>query len=488
MAKYAAMPTGVININLIQIFSTCGFAVLLSTLNLYLQTRGMLIAHVNTLVASFFALNFLLHLVGGALGGRYFSYRGLFGISVLMQLAGVLLIASSSINVILVGMALFVAGSGLNVSCINLMLMQLFKAEDLRRRVAFSVNYSCMNIGFLLSYLVANYFQSQGNYVAAFIFAAICLGVTMVLLIVSWRHVADKKTHFAEAFSQSRARFVTTPVILLGAFLISLFLMHHAEIGSGLIYVLFVVVLALMVRLALRQPSEQRRRMVGYLVISSACMVYAFVQGLMSTALQNFVHYNTNQSLFGIHFATSGFMMFESAGVILFGFLLARSMRRKQLEGKPISVPGLVTRGIGLNIIAFLMVPLGIVVARMGGGHTVQLLFPVLLLMFVAAAEIRVNAVNYSLPGELIATHYQGLCTGYLFLTIAFGVNLSGFFSNLIVGQYKHLTHVSAAQTNPMYLKTFLVVAGIVVVITLVYFSLRGILQRLIKSPTAETA
>ena len=483
--KYPPMPKGVMNINLIQIFSTCGFAVLLSTLNLYLQKRGMVITHINTLVASFFALNFLLHLVGGSLGGRYFSYRGLFGISVIMQFVGLLMITSSNLNVILAGMAFFLTGSGLNVSCINLMLMQLFKAEDLRRRVAFSVNYSCMNIGFLLSYFVANYFQTQGYYVITFIFASVCLGITMVLLVVSWKHIADKDTPFARNFCYSPARYITTPVILITVYLIALFLMHHAQIGSALIYVFFFVVLGFMIRLALRQAMAERRKMIACLIISSACMIYAFVQGLMSTALQNFVHYNTNQRLFGIHFATSGFMMFESAGVIIFGFLLARSMRKKQLQGSAMSVPNLVTKGIGLNIIGFLMVPLGVVVARFDGGHAVALMFPVILLLFVAAAEIRVNAVNYALPGELILTRYQGIFTGYLFLSIAFGVNLAGFFSNLIVGRYKHLAHVKPAQTNPMYLKTFLVVSGIVAVITLVYFCLRGRLQRLMDTQPA---
>ncbi len=51
---YRHMPKGVMQLNTIQVFSTVGFAVLLGTLNLYLQKVGMPIAEVNTLTASFF--------------------------------------------------------------------------------------------------------------------------------------------------------------------------------------------------------------------------------------------------------------------------------------------------------------------------------------------------------------------------------------------------------------------------------------------------
>ena len=87
------MPRGVINLNIIQIFSTTGFAVLLGTLNLYLQSKGMSIAQVNILTASFFALNFLLHFLGGSLGGTFISYRGLFCISLVFQAIGMILIS-----------------------------------------------------------------------------------------------------------------------------------------------------------------------------------------------------------------------------------------------------------------------------------------------------------------------------------------------------------------------------------------------------------
>lgn len=51
MTETSHMPKGVLNINIISATSVIGFAVLLGTLNLYLQKRGLPIEEVNILTA-----------------------------------------------------------------------------------------------------------------------------------------------------------------------------------------------------------------------------------------------------------------------------------------------------------------------------------------------------------------------------------------------------------------------------------------------------
>ena len=166
----------------------------------------------------------------------------------------------------------------------------------------------------------------------------------------------------------------------------------------------------------------------------------------------------------------------------IFGLLLAtwlRQRRAKKLPAFPAEV--MIARSLGFNVIAFLMLPLGIWVATLAGHEKSLLTFPVLQSIFVAAAEVGVNAIAYSLAGELVPTRLQGLFTGYLFLNIAFGTNLAGPFSNVILGQYQHLTTVAASQTNPAYLRMFLLLAAIALGITLVYWAIQRPIARLRK-------
>ncbi len=72
MINYKDLPKGVLHINLIQIFSTVGYAVLMGLLNFYLTNYiGISKIEANILTSSFFAINFLFHFLGGTVGGRY---------------------------------------------------------------------------------------------------------------------------------------------------------------------------------------------------------------------------------------------------------------------------------------------------------------------------------------------------------------------------------------------------------------------------------
>lgn len=62
-----------------QMFSTLGFSVLYSTLVLYAtQGLGLEDRYATAFTAGFIAFNYSLHVLGGYVGGRLLSYRGLF--------------------------------------------------------------------------------------------------------------------------------------------------------------------------------------------------------------------------------------------------------------------------------------------------------------------------------------------------------------------------------------------------------------------------
>jgi proton-dependent oligopeptide transporter, POT family len=128
----------------IQIFSTLGFAVLYSTLVLYAtQHLQLAVVQATTLMGVFGAFNYGLHLFGGYLGGRFLSiatccrWHGL-------AVCGCACFATGTLALLYVGLALFLTGSGLNVTCINMMLTQRFTPEDPRREGAFLWNYAGM--------------------------------------------------------------------------------------------------------------------------------------------------------------------------------------------------------------------------------------------------------------------------------------------------------------------------------------------------------
>src|SRR5881394_4042117 len=196
---FSAAPEGSKALFFIQTFSTLGFAVLYSTLVLYATKHLHLTAkEATTLMGVFGAFNYGLHLFGGYLGGRFLSNRNLFVGGMVLQVIGCGLIATGTLAMFYIGLAFFLTGSGLNVTCINMMLTQRFTPEDPRREGAFLWNYAGMNVGFFVGFTVAGYFQGTESYASLFIFATLGNFVAIILALFNWTTLTDRNTPLLE--------------------------------------------------------------------------------------------------------------------------------------------------------------------------------------------------------------------------------------------------------------------------------------------------
>ena len=165
----------------------------------------------------FGAFNYGLHLFGGYLGVRLLSNRNLFVGSTALQVFGCACIASGTLPLFYVGLAFFLTGSGLNVTCINMMLTQRFTPEDPRRAGAFLWNYAGMNVGFFVGFSVAGYFQATESYASLFIFATVGNFVSIILAVLTWKTLADYNTTLLDAMpKQFRVRQLAGLGILMG--------------------------------------------------------------------------------------------------------------------------------------------------------------------------------------------------------------------------------------------------------------------------------
>src|SRR4051812_26756646 len=140
-------------IAVIQLFSTISLAILYSTLVLYAtQKLKMSVPAATAVMGAFAAFNYGLHILGGFFGGRLLSWRLLFIVGMVLLTTGCILLSIPTLLHFHLGVAFFLAGAGLNVTCINMMVTQLFEPDDKRRESVFFWNYALMNVGFFIGY------------------------------------------------------------------------------------------------------------------------------------------------------------------------------------------------------------------------------------------------------------------------------------------------------------------------------------------------
>lgn len=447
------MPSGAGALFLIQIFSTLSFSVLYSTLILY-ATKGL---HMNDTLAtsitgSFIALNYFLHLLGGYVGGRYLSYRSLFGLGMISQVIGCLLISVPDPNYLLWGLAAFLGGSGLNVTCINCMVTQLFEPDDKRRESAFLWNYSGMNIGFFIGFAIGGYFHLNQAYRELFLLSAFGNLVALILTLYNWKLLKDRDTSFVEATqsTQKNARLIGVAIIISLVFAIRE-LLQHTTFCNQLIMVIGVAMLALITVLALKQQSKSaQNKMWAYIILGLSSVIFWALYQLAPMGLNLFIERNVDRHFLGIIIAPQWIQNINTVVIILGGPLLSFVFAHLRERGINISIPFQFSLALLLIGMAFALLPLGISFADAQGYTNFTWVFVSYILQSIG--ELFISPIGYAMVGQLAPIRLRGLMMGMWMMVTGIAAILSDQFSKIALGTTES---VDPLLTNASYSHTF---------------------------------
>jgi POT family proton-dependent oligopeptide transporter len=353
---FANAPEGAAALFFIQIFATHGFAVLYSTLVLYATKHLKLpVVTATTLMGVFGAFNYGLHLFGGYLGGRFLSNRGLFVGGMALQVAGCACISLGTLAMFYLGLALFLTGSGLNVTCINMMLTQRFAPEDMRRESAFLWNYAGMNIGFFVGFSAAGYFQATESYSNLFIFATLGNFVAILLALATWKKLADLSTPLLEKTPhQFRVRQLAGIAIVLSIVPVVWFMLQRPG-GTELILkgICGAVALTLIYLTVRHRDRRERRNMTAYLILTMGSLMFWSLYQMAPNGLQLFAVHNVDLMVGSVKVQPQWIQNINTVCIVLGGPLLASLFVRLRARGWNIDIPKQFAASLLLMSLAF---------------------------------------------------------------------------------------------------------------------------------------
>lgn len=478
--RLADIPEGSAVLFMVQVFATLGFAVLQSTLVLYATRRlGFSNDQATLMMGLFGAFNYGLHLFGGYLGGRFLSNRNLFVGGMLLQVLGCGAIAGGSLAGLYWGLALFLTGSGLNVTCLNMMLTQRFAPEDHRREAAFLWNYAGMNVGFFIGFTVAGHFQLDERYGSIFWFATLGNAMAIVLALLFWRTLADRDTPLTQRRGTDFwGRFALGSAVLVGLVpLLAWLLQHPGDTAIGMKALCGAVGLALLV-LTLRHPvPDEKRRMQAYLVLTLGSLVFWSLYQMAPSGLQLFAVSNVWMNVWGVPVAPQWVQNINTVVIVIGGPLLAALFARWRARGWPVDIPQQFAASLLLMGLGFLALPLGIHFADPATGRSD---FSWLFLSYVlqSVGELLISPVGYAMIGRLAPKQYQGIMMGSWMLVTGLASLFAGDFSGMV----EQPVDGSALSTNAAYATLFTQLGVGSMVMGAVLLALRPWLRRLIAS------
>jgi POT family proton-dependent oligopeptide transporter len=431
-AVLAKIPEGTGALFFIQMFSTLGFAILYSTLVLYATKHlAMTAKEATALMGVFGAFNYGLHMFGGYLGGRFLSNRNLFVGGMCLQVVGCGLIALGTTPSFYWGLGLFLTGSGLNVTCINMMLTQRFAPEDTRREGAFLWNYAGMNVGFFLGFTVAGYYQATERYSQLFIFATLGNFVAIVLSALTWKTLADRNTQLLEATpSQFKTRLLAGIGILVGLVPVVWFLLQRSETET-LVKAICGVIAAALVFLTVRHPDRrEKRNMVAYLILTVGSLAFWSLYQMAPSGLQLFADHNVDLIVWGVQVQPQWIQNINTVVIVVGGPLLSAFFVRLRARGWSIDIPQQFAVSLLLMGLGFLVLPIGISVAGLDGKSAFVWLFVSYVLQSIG--ELLISPIGYAMIGKLAPKKYQGVMMGAWMLWTGLASLFAGDFSGMI--------------------------------------------------------
>jgi len=481
----AASPSGTSALFFIQIFATLGFAVLYSTLVLYATKRlGFSEGQANAMMGVFGAFNYGLHLFGGYLGGRYLSNRNLFVLGMVLQVAGCWVLSGQSAEGLYWGLAMFLTGSGLNVTCINMMLTQRFTPEDNRRESAFLWNYAGMNLGFFIGFTGAGYFQLTEHYKALFLFATIGNAVAIVISVMRWKILADIDTPLLHVTKkQFRLRMaIGLAVLVLLVPLIRIMLTHADFTGTFVIGLCAAIFVLLGITTLRHRPREEQRKMAAYLLLAMGSLVFWTLYQLAPMGLMLFTEHNIALNVWGIQVAPQWVQNINTLTIVFGGPLLALGFRNLRERGWRIDIPLQFASSLFFIGLGMLVLPLGIMLA--GGDGMVAFKWIAVSYLLQSIGELLISPIGYAMIGKLAPVRYQGIMMGCWMMVTGVASVLAGYVSGLMPEN----SGSTPALTNPGYSHIFSLLGWGSAAVGLVLLLLMPLLRKLIQArdPSAK--
>lgn len=470
------LPQGIFALFCIQIFSTLSYSVLYSTLVLYMTgSLNLSVIKANSIMGVFVAFNYALHLLGGYVGGRFFSYRALFCIGMAAQVVGCAMLASAHVDLLYFALAAFLTGSGLNVTCVNCMLTQRFTPQDNRRESAFFYNYAGMNIGFFIGFGLSGYFQLNHNYNGLFLTGSVGNLLALMICLYNWQALADAGTSHSGMTRAEKKRAAWFGLLIVAILpILSGWLLHFAALANKLVLISGLAMLILIVCLARQQPSAKaREKMHAFAVLMVVGTVFWALFQTGPMGLTHFIAHNVQLNCLGMTIPPQWFQNINTICIVLGGPLMSFVLTRLRARGIAVHIPLQFAMALVLIGAAFALLPLGIAHANAQG--LVSSGWIILCFVLQSVGELLISPVGYAMIGALAPGSLQGVMMGMWMLSCGVGATLSSYSSNwMTVGQ----SSIDPLLTNPSYAHVFLVLGLFSIAVGLILYALSSTVTR----------
>ncbi|MCD8843686.1 peptide MFS transporter [Staphylococcus gallinarum] len=256
------------------------------------------------IVSIYGTLIYMSGVIGGWIADRITgTQNAVFYGGFLIMIGHILLSLPNNLTVVMIALAVIIAGTGLLKPNISTTVGELYDRNDVRRDAAFTLFYMGINLGSLLAPLITGYLQTRVSFHAGFLAAAIGMFCGLVVYAIKRKkNLGLAGRNVPNPLTKPEIKkfvFITLGVIVL--FLLYLFILHlnnalSLENFSLLVTILGIVLpiyIFLNMILSKDVTKEERSRIYSYIPLYTTSVAFWMIQEQGSTVLASFADKKT---------------------------------------------------------------------------------------------------------------------------------------------------------------------------------------------------
>ncbi|HEX4049450.1 MAG TPA: oligopeptide:H+ symporter [Steroidobacteraceae bacterium] len=395
------------------------------------------------------ALMYATPILGGYAADKWLGETRALALSLWLTTASLVLMASSALAGLELGMACYALSTGLNIP-LTVLIGRNYAPSDSRREAAYTLFYLAINAGgFIAPLICADLVGRHFGYRWGFLAAA--GGNLLAAILFQWRRHTLGVPGPQHGVSRSR---VALPAIIAAIAILAYpmaLLLSRPQVLSTAMYVLMgLLVLYFIIGCMRRRDRVQTQRYLALLLLFVALVLF-WALSLQSVTSLNFFARDYVSAPFD-------YTVFQSANplfILLFAPLLAMLWPWLARRSRDPSTPR--KFGIGLLLVAL---SYGLVVAgiRYGVGTQGKISWTILAGCYLlqTLGELAVSPIGYSLVGLLAAPEETSLAMGGWFFGVALAYQLAGWIATRTVVPGVDTAAAGIAAYGQVYQQLFL--------------------------------
>lgn len=410
-------------------FSYYGMRAILVYYMYYEVSRGGLGLEEKTALAImsiYGALVYMSGIIGGWLADRVMgTSKAVFYGGILIMFGHIALAIPGDITFFFISMVLIVLGTGMLKPNVSSIVGDMYSEKDARRDAGFSIFYMGINLGAFLSPLIVGTVSNKVDFHAGFGIAAVGMFFgLLVFVLTKKKNLGLAGTQISNPLSSEEKKFFLK-IIIVAAVLLGVLIPVSIQKGwltinsfislIGILGILIPIGYFIVMYRSPKTTSDERSRLLAYIPLFIASVMFWAIQEQGSTILANFADKRTQLDFMGIHINPAWFQSLNPLFIITFAPVFAWLWVK--LGDRQPSIPKKFSLALVFAGLSFIVILLP---AYLGGTDSlVNPLWLVLSYFIVVLGELCLSPVGLSATTKLAPQAFKAQTMSLWFLSSA---------------------------------------------------------------------